>query len=166
MEKQDLAKYIALGVVTLAAGAFALRNLTGDSGPQDWYYDLSEKRLYTAPLGSITPLPGIGGETGDGVEAKVVALEGDCGQASARRIAYLVTYTEEYRRLKEEVAKTGKSNQTSDRAFQAANTLVRRVDDADWSPAVSEEGMAIIDEFNDLMGQTVDGRRWRPCTPR
>ena len=36
MEKQDLAKYIALGVVTLAAGAFALRNLTGDSGPQDW----------------------------------------------------------------------------------------------------------------------------------
>lgn len=165
MDKKALAKYIVLGVVIVAAVAIAFRNLTTDTGPQDWYYDLSEGQLYTAPLGSITPLPGIGGESGDGVEAKVLAPEGRCGDKSARKIAYLVTYTEEYRRLKAEVEKTGQLNQTSDKSFQAASTMVRRVTDTEWFAATSAEGEAVINEANDLMMGTADGVKYRPCKP-
>lgn len=164
MDKKDLIKYIVLGVVIVGAVGFALRNLTADSGPRDWYYDLSEGKLYTAPLGSITPLPGIGGKSGDGVEAKVLAPEGKCGDASARVVAYLVTYTEEYRRLKREAKASGELNETADRAFQAANTMVRRVTDTEWFAATSPEGEAVINEANDLMMGT-DGVKYRPCMP-
>lgn len=165
MDRKDTVKYAALGAILLLAVLWTIRNLTADTGPQDWYYDVSEARLFTAPRGSITPLAGVGGARGDGVEAIVIAPEGECGDAKARRIAYLVTYTAEYKRLKEEAARTGTRNQTAEKSFQAENTLVKRVEDADWSPATSEEGVRIIDEFNEMMMGTAGGTRWRPCMP-
>lgn len=162
MDKKEMAKYIAVAVLAAAAIALLFRNATGETRPLDWYYDLSEARLYAAPTGSIAPLAGIGGASGDGVEAVVVAPEGKCADAKARRIAYLVTYTEEYKRLKEQAARTGEPNQTADRAFQAANTLVKRVDDAEWTAATSPAGEAIVTGW---MTGGEAGVRLRPCKP-
>lgn len=148
MSKTDIVKYVAVAVLGIAALLLLLRNTTRDPRPMDWYYDVSEAKLYTAPRGSIAPLPGIGGPPNDGVEAIVVAPEGKCGDAKARRIAYLVTYTEEYKRLKEEAEKSGKLNQTADKAFQAASTRIKRVSDAEWFEATSDEAMRIVVEWN------------------
>jgi hypothetical protein len=147
VDKKEIAKYAAVAVLALAAIVLLFRTTMRDTRPREWYYDLSEARLYAAPRGSIAPLPGIGGAANDGVEAIVVAPEGKCGDAGARRIAYLVTYTEEYKRLKEEAAKTGKPNETADRAYQAKSTRIKRVSDPDWFEATSEEAMKIVTEW-------------------
>ena len=165
MERKDIIKFTVLGIVVLAAAVVAFRNVTADRGPQDWFYDLSEARLYTAPLGSITPLPGVGGESGDGVEAKVVAPEGECGKAASRKVVYLVTYTEEYQRLKAESKDSGQLNETANRSFQVANTLVRRPTDSQWFASDSEEGVKIVEEFNDLVMGKTDGVKYKPCKP-
>ena len=165
MDRRTLSKFIAVGVLVVFASLMVFRTVTRDTSPQTWYYDLSEGRLYAAALSSIPPLDGIGGERGDGVEAIVIAPEGRCDDAGARRIAYLQTFTDEYKRLKTEAHKTGTANQTADRAFQATNTLVKRVDDAEWVIANSPEGEAIIMEFNTMMMSRDGGVRWRPCKP-
>lgn len=165
MDRRTLAKYIAVGVLVVFAALAVFRTVTKDISPRGWYYDLSEGRLYAASLLGIPPLEGIGGERGDGVKAIVIAPEGECGDADARRIAYLQTFTDEYKRLKTEARETGVANETADRAFQATSTLVKRVDDAEWVVANSPEGEAIIMEFNTLMMSRDGGVRWRPCMP-
>ena len=165
MDRRTLAKYIAVGALAAFALLMVFRTVTRDTSPRAWYYDLSEGRLYAASLLGIPPLEGIGGERGDGVKAVVIAPEGECSDADARRIVYLLTYTDEYKRLKTQARETGEANETADRGFQATSTLVKRVDDAEWVVANSPEGEAIVMEFNTLMMSREGGVRWRPCKP-
>ena len=66
----------------------------------EYFYDESERKLFTTPIGSIPPIKGINDDQFDGVRAIVIAPKGRCGDESVRRIAYLEKWSP---RLKQQI---------------------------------------------------------------
>jgi hypothetical protein len=140
---QSAAKFVAaitLAVVALAVVGQRVSSLrkTGEEGAAVWFYDLSEKRLYTVPRETVPPDAGIGGPKGDGVRAVVVAFRGEQGDPSKRRIAYLETCTPELKDLLERVRTARASGRTieggippHDSDYFQTNSLVRRPDETE-----------------------------------
>lgn len=140
---------VILGV-TRFKSAFA----TGEESVRAYFYDQSEKRLYAAPRDTLPPDAGIGGESGDGVRAVVVAPAGATADKAQQRIAYLETYTPALREKLAAVQAAKKAGQgagvkgpSGDDPFVLKNTLVRREGEAAWHDMTTPEARAIIREW-------------------
>ena len=127
----------------------------GEDGIQVWFYDESERRLYAMPRETIPPDRGIGGVSGDGVRAVVIANRGEEKDPSKRRIAYLETYTPALRERVQamqtsKAAKTfsGKRDLAWDSEWVQASTLVRRPSDSEWQSSASPAGRQILAEWS------------------
>jgi hypothetical protein len=123
-----------------------------------WFYDLSEKKLYKAARENRPPHQGIGGKKGDGVRAVVVSWDANSTKNGEKRIAYLEMYTPELKKMLEEVQAaraTGKplAPPTQDSDFFQSNTLVKRVEDAQWQPLNTPEGAQITTEWRAWRGK-------------
>ena len=168
MKKSDSIKLI--GSLALIAAAVVLylklRPARESRNGDAFFYDLQEKKLFVAPQGSIPPITGINGAAGAGVRAIVVSPTGDASDKKNCQIAYLEEYTPELKALFEEVHKArleGRSEEGRiDRKEVPANTLVRRVQDADWQPLDSPKGKIIATEWNTT---GPDGRLPIVCSP-
>lgn len=144
-----LAAAVVLGV-TRYKSAFA----KGEEGVRVFFYDQSENRLYAAPRGTLPPDAGIGGETGDGVRAVVVAPAGAVDDTAKQRIAYLETYTPALHEKLAAVqaAKTagqgaGFKGPSGDDPFVLKNTLVRRESETAWHDMTTPEAHEIIQQW-------------------
>lgn len=143
--KRSSAIKAGLALVALALGGyFAWRFLAAAGEPKNfqYFYDLSEARLYKAPMGTIPPHAGVGGASDDGVEAVVLLCPTDPVHVKDK-IAYLETYTDEQKAARQREAETGEQIPGLTREWIAENTLLRRPDDADWTKSSSPEGAAI-----------------------
>jgi hypothetical protein len=135
---------VLLGVSIVVLGAaFALwPRASAAPGARIYFYDLSEKKLYPVPRDSFAPEKGIGGESGDGVEAIVVRCP-QCG-AAGQRIAFLRTHTPEFKQRDEEGRRSGLGIPDITREYTSANTLVRPVDGTEWQKTSAKEGSKIV----------------------
>ncbi len=131
----------------------------GDAGNRAWFYDESEKKLYTMPVATMPPDKGIGGPSGDGDKAVVVTFGKDWHDRSKWRIAYLEKYTPELKKTLEEVILARAAHRifdgsapTRQSAYFQTNTFVKRVDENDWHPANSDEGKKILTEWRSWRG--------------
>jgi hypothetical protein len=117
-----------------------------------YFYDLTEKRLFAAPRGSIPPIAGIKGEADAGVRAVVICTNGNPNDKKHLSIAYLQKYAPEIKQLFEEVHKAreeGRDEQGRINRNQIPpNTLVRRLEDNDWHVLNSPEGQEIANGWN------------------
>jgi hypothetical protein len=127
---------VAMGFVSKRVGGF---RRTGEEGATTWFYDQSEQRLYEVPRDTIPPHKGIGGPSGDGVRAVVVAFRAEQDDPRKRRIAYLETCTPELKDLLEEVQAARASGQPlkgrmplRDSDFFQTNTLVKGLEETEW----------------------------------
>ena len=134
---------VAVGFVSRRVGGF---RKTGEEGATTWFYDQSEQRLYEVPRDTIPPHKGIGGPSGDGVRAVVVAFRAEQSDPRKRRIAYLESYTPELKDLLEKVQAARASGQAFKRGIPArdtdyfqTNSLVKGLEEADWH-AISSPG--------------------------
>jgi hypothetical protein len=143
MTRADAGKLgLAVAILVIAGGIWLLTAGGKDKSERTaFFYDLSEKKLYDAPGDAFAPIEGIGGESGDGVEAIVVYCP-KCGLDN-KRIAYLKTHSLEYKRKKEEAAAASGTIEGLTRSWVAENTLVSLVDPVEWHKATSEEGARI-----------------------
>ncbi len=155
---------------TLAISNIRAFTATGEEGLQTWYYDESEGELYKVPRETIPPHRGIGGKTNDGARAIVVAAEGECADPKKRRIAYLETYTPEYKQLMEDVRAAraegracGRPLPKAESGFYEKNTLVRRVDDPTWYDMTTTKAGQIVAQWKKERGS--DGKTPKVCTP-
>ena len=80
-----LATAEALAIVAVAFVSKQVGGLrkTGEEGATTWFYDQSENRLYEVPRDTIPPHKGIGGPSGDGVRAVVVAFRAEQNDPTA-----------------------------------------------------------------------------------
>ena len=152
---------VLFGVAIVAFFLFRDR----DPGKAAYYYDQSERKLYTAPSSQIPPLAGIGGEANDGVVA--VVYDFGEGRKAERRIAYLTTYSADLSRCmrQAEQARVGEAEypeELGDRRWVNANTMVRQPDDPEWHPMDSKEGQAALAV---LTTKGPDGTYPRICRP-
>jgi hypothetical protein len=155
---------VAVILVAISAVVFAISRGSAlwNSGEQRagvWFYDLSEKRLYAAPINTIPSHKGIGGRSGDGVRAIVVAFGPESKKPSERRIAYLETYRPELKDILDRahtVRAAGRpfagTPPARDSEFFQTNTLVKRVDAPDWHPLNSPEALEITTEWRTWRG--------------
>ena len=167
----------AAGVVALLLVAvlfIASRiNRAGRTGEEDltvWFYDQSEQELYPAPRNAVPPHKGVGGPSGDGVRAVVVAAPEQQSDAGARRIAYLETYTPELKALIERVLEARASGlpceetlPPRDSDFYQKNTLVRRAEDSDWYDTTTPQALRIMSEWRGWRSN--DGQSLVVCVP-
>lgn len=163
----DSVKLGLAAAIILAAVGITFAVLRGKGvGEVAYYYDLSERRLYTAPTGQIPPLPGVGGASGDGVLA-VVYVCGKDPSKGERKVAYLMTYTPELGKLKAQAEQATKGQaeypqQLQDRSWVNANTLVRTPEDTEWHPISSDAGQAALAV---LSRKCEDGSYPTVCSP-
>ncbi|MCG3128449.1 MAG: hypothetical protein CHACPFDD_03338 [Phycisphaerae bacterium] len=146
MSRSDTLKLLLACGALLVSAAFVFWSRRGAAPPGAFFYDLSEKRLYAAPRDAFAPVEGVGGETGDGVEAIVVRCE-QC-PAELRRVAYLQTHSTEFKQ-RHDAAKAAGGAPIAEltRAYIAANTLVRTVDGSEWFATSTPEGSRIVRDW-------------------
>jgi len=163
MTKADAGKLgLAVAILGVAAAVWLLTGGGKDKSKRTvYFYDLSEKKLYEAPGDAFAPIEGIGGESGDGVEAIVVYCP-ECG-LEKKRIAYLRTHTPEYKQKKEEARAAGGTIAGLTRWWDAENTLVSLVDPIEWHKATSEEAARIGEGWRRRCPE--HGEWEKPCRP-
>lgn len=134
--------WAVLGVAVLAAGFVASRS-AGTPGETQYFYDLSEKKLFVAGRWEFAPIAGVGGESGDGVEALVVA----CPQCSTsqRRVVLLTTHTPEFKQ-RNDIQRAGSASGAPEitRQYVNDNTLLRLPDGDKWHKASSPEAAKLV----------------------
>jgi len=152
--------------ITLAGAAIVLviervRAFTrsGEDGARLWFYDQSEKRLYAVPNDTIPPHRGIGGKSGDGVRAIVVAFGSPSTDRAKLRIAYLQTYSPELKQALEQIHAARLAYKkyagllvSPESDFYQTNTLVKLPEDPEWSPLASSAGLAITTQWRSWRG--------------
>ena len=156
---------LAVAVILAGVGVvFIARQLhgawrSGEAGAKVWFYDQGEKRLYETPRDTVPPDKGVGGPSGDGVRAVVVAFPDEQLDARKRRIAYLVTYSPPLKQLLDRALAARASGRSfnerippRDSSYFRTNMLVRRVGEPEWHPAGSAEGHAIMSEWRSWRG--------------
>jgi len=148
MNKSNVFKIVM--AVTLLGGAAILLvrffSQTDGIAEETFFYDLSEKQLFSAPREALPPIRGINNAEEDGVRAVVIALNQDPNDKAHRKIAYLEKYAPEFKLQLEKV----RAGQAEPLPRNARNALrfVRRVDGIEWYPVSSPEGEKIETEWN------------------
>lgn len=158
---------VAVALITNRVAGF---RKSGEEGATTWFYDQSEKRLYAVPRETIPPHQGIGGPSGDGVRAVVVAFRGGQGDSRQRRIAYLETYTPALKDLLEKTQAARVSGQpfnaiipARDSDFFRTNSLVKGPEESEWHASNSPEGQQLTTAWRSWRGP--DGQPPIVCVP-
>ena len=157
----------AVGFVSTRVHGF---RRTGEEGATIWFYDQSEKRLYEVPRDTIPPHKGIGGRSGDGVRAVVVAFRAEQSDPRKRRIAYLETYTPALKELLERAGAARAAGRAfkggvppRDSSYFQTNCLVKGPEESEWHASSSPEGRRAMTEWRSWRGP--DGQPPVVCVP-
>lgn len=114
--------------------------------PQVYFYDLSAKKLFTAPQDAVPPIAGTDGPGEDAVRAVVYSPSGDCDKD--KKIAYLEKYSAELKAQFEQAKRNpGADFPRMSRGAAQSFTFVSRVDELKWHPMDTEEAGRIIGEW-------------------
>lgn len=124
------------------------RFLRDDGGVSEkaFFYDLSEKKLFTAARTLVPPIKGLNNADEDAVRAVVVSTTGKPEDKSSWKIAYLEKYSPELKQQMEAAQATGTSPQMG-RGNAQAHRFVRRVDDPQWFPLNTAEAEQVLGEL-------------------
>jgi hypothetical protein len=152
---------LVVAIFAIAGGVWLLTGGSRSDEPMAYFYDLSEQKLFEAPQEAFAPIEGIGGESGDGVEAVVVHCP--LCAPDQRRISYLKTHTPEYKRAREAARQAGEGIPGITRQWIADNTLVRLVDEQEWHVASSPEGIKVVSSWKRRCAE--HGKWEKLCTP-
>jgi len=156
---QLLAAILLFGLAVFALARF----LRTDRGVSDkaFFYDLSQKKLFTGPRQAIPPIRGLDDDQEDAVRAVVISTTGDPKDRSSWKIAYLERYSDELKQQMEKAQATGNPPPMGRRLAQA-HRFVRRENDTAWYPMSSDEAAAILAEW---LAAGPNGGRAVICTP-
>ena len=171
----SILKAAGVGALVVIAAVLLASRLSssgriGEEGLSIWFYDESEQKLYAAPRDAIPPEKGIGGESGDGVRAVVVACPGEQDNAAGRRIAYLEKYTPEMKELLERVQAARSAGRVCEETIPPADSeqfqrsvLVRRAGESEWHDTTTPEAREIMSEWRGWRSD--DGQPLIVCVP-
>lgn len=140
---------VVVAGLLLAIAAFRLVRFGRGGSEQDdlaYFYDLSEKKLFTAPRTSVPPIRGLNNAELDAMRAVVIATSSN---KKDRKVAYLEKYAPELKQQIESMQRNpgilppGSIN----RSVGQALIFVSRLPGSDWFPVNSLEGQKIMTEW-------------------
>ena len=147
--KSNNAVKIIFAILLLAGAAYGFhRFFSKDDGISEkaFFYDLSEKKLFTAAREELPPIKGVNDPTEDGVRAVVICVSGDPENPANRTVAYLEKYAPELKQNIEQ-ARLGKVDAMSTRERNVYR-LVARVGEDKWHPANTPEAQKIMTSWH------------------
>jgi len=144
---QGLKLTVAIVVLGLA-GWLVSRSVFRNRGASDqaFFYDLRQKKVFTAPRDSVPPIKCLQGGEEDGVRAILIATNGNPADLSARTIAYLEKYSPT---LKAQFLKARKEAGSLEmgRTEAMGHRFVKRLADSEWFPMNSPMGERILSDW-------------------
>jgi hypothetical protein len=145
------------------AGFFIWRFLQEDSGISEkaFFYDESERRLFTAARTAIPPIKGLNDSIEDGVSAVVISVTGKPKDRNSWKIAYLEKYSPELKAAMAKAQRTGEAPEIG-RGLAQKLRFVRHEGDNTWHSLESPEGEKIVSQW---AVPTKDGITPIVCTP-
>ena len=162
MNKANTLKLVLALVLLGGAAWLCVRFFQRDQGVAEnaFFYDLSEKKIFSAPREALPPIRGVNNAEEDAVRAVVIAPGGNPDDRAGRKIAYLEKYAPELKQHLEKV----RAGQAEPMPTKVRNTyrFVKRVEDAEWYPLSSPQGEKIVAEWN-VPGS--DGKYPVVCAP-
>jgi len=154
----------ALIAVLLFAGAgfgfYRFFNKKPDVSEKNFFYDLSEKKLFAASREALPPITGLNDTEEDAVRAIVICASGNPDNPANRSIAYLEKYAPELKQSIEQV-RLGKAEPMPTKLRNGLR-FVARVEEEKWHAANSAEGQKIMTTWN-VAG--ADGNYPAVCSP-
>jgi len=148
---------IAAIVVLLICLAVIYSNLTGSSGSRRvvdvYFYNTASGELFSEPATSIPPI-----DTDSGAATGVRAHVYSCGSCSADEwtVAYLEKFSDDARDAIVNNPESPEAAQAYDQGL-----LVRGIDDQEWHPVFSEQGMRVSESLANLC----PSGDLKPCLP-
>jgi hypothetical protein len=145
MTKSNVTK-MALALAMLGFAAYFLyAHFAEDTGISEkaFFYDLSEKKLFTGPRTAVPPIMGINDSVEDGVTAVVVSTTGNPKDKKSWKIAYLEKYSPELKKDLERAQATGQAPQIG-RGLAQKLRFVRTEQDTNWYPLDSDKAGQIV----------------------
>ena len=143
---------LAVGVL-LSVAIYRLVHFARGSGDRDglaYFYDVSERKLFTAPRTLVPPIRGVNNAELDAMRAVVISTTGKPGDKSHLKVAYLEKYAPELKAqveaMQQGAAAPARGEQIS-RSVGQSLTFVRRVEEGTWHPANSVEAEKIMTEW-------------------
>lgn len=148
MNKADAIKLVLALAILGTATVFLVRFFRASDGVTEkaFFYDVSEKKLFTASRTAVPPIQGLNDAEMDAFRAVVISTKGRPEDKSSWTIAYLEQYSPELKRQMEAAQANG-SSPLMGRGQALAHRFVRRVGDADWHPMDSPEAEKIVTEW-------------------
>lgn len=162
MRIPDSLRLALAGATAATAVLLLVRSLSGGSSRTgSFFYDVSARRLFTAPEGSVPPIRGVDGPEEDAFRAIVVSVTGNPSDRSSWRIAYLERYSPELKKQIDE-ALAGGPPPALGRGSASTHRWVRRTNETEWVNLGSEAGERIVSEW---MSSGTAGATPVLCTP-
>ena len=160
---------LAVAVMLLGTAGWRVATFLSDRSHPDelaFFYDLSERRLFTAARTNVPPIRGLNDDHPDAVRDVVVSTSGDPDDEGSRRIAYLEKYAPELKQQLEglqsgtggEVPAGGRISRGAAQSF----TFVRRLEEETWHAVNTPEAEKIMGEWQSL---GTGGRTPVVCSP-
>jgi hypothetical protein len=148
VERSESIKAVGAAAILGLAAFFTYRFVTRGSGvsEQAFFFDVSEKKLFTAARSSVPPIRGLNGEEEDGLRALVISTNGDAADKTAWKVAYVEKYSPELKRQMQNAQQTGAAPEMG-RALALQHRFVRRLSDTQWFAMDSPEAERIVSEW-------------------
>ncbi len=148
MDRSNSSQLGIAAVLLCVAGFLSWRFFQSNDGISEkaFFYDLSEKKLFTADRSSMPPIRGVNDETHDAVRAVVISTTGKPEDKTSWSVAYLEMYSPELKQQLEEARASGNSPAMG-RAAAQHQRLVKRPTDSTWHSLASPEGERIASEW-------------------
>lgn len=148
MTRTELFKLAAAVVILGLAVVLGFRYFSRNAGvsEQAFFYDLSEKKLFTAPRNRVPPFKGPHSTGEDAVRAVVVSTNGNATDKRSWKIAYLEKYSPEAKRQLERAQAGGPAPELS-RTEMLGHRFVKRLADIQWFPMATAEAELIVTDW-------------------
>ena len=148
MTRANVVKLFFAVVLFGVAGLSIWRFVRDNTGPSEkaFFYDLSEKKLFTGSRKAIPPIKGLNDSTEDGVTGVVISTTGDPRDKKSWKIAYLEKYSPELKAAMEKAQITGEAPEIG-RGLAQKLRFVRTEQDPMWYSLDTTEGEKIVGQW-------------------
>lgn len=148
MTRRSLVRAVLTVALLAAAAGLVWRGWIGRAAPGEkaFFYDLSARKLFTAPRTAVPPIRGIDGPEEDGVRATVISPTGHPRDRATWKVVYLEKYSPELKRQMEAAQASGEALGMG-RIAALEHRWVRRPEDSEWLPLSSPQAEAILNSW-------------------
>ena len=148
VNRRDLIRNLAVAALVLGSGYLLFSRTLGrkDPGELGFFYDVSAKRIFTAPRDTPPPVRGVDGPEEDGFRAVVISSTGRPADRKTWKVAYLEKFSPELRQRMQTAQRTQGTLEMG-RLESQTHRFVRLLEGSEWHALNTPEAETILNSW-------------------